>query len=197
MTKLDAKIVLGLNANWQANHVYSPRTALDMLYTGVARAINTDDDQLVPTVWKDWLALPCRESDDTIGTVNGPVRIPRIIIAVNYKRLRVRRLAHNLRNLAKVFGSRCAYSNRKLSPAEWSKDHVVPRSKGGPDTWENTVLAAKEVNNRKGDRTPEQAGLPLHQAPRPAPTLIPANVILMEHGVRFPEWGRFLQSPAA
>lgn len=45
-------------------------------------------------------------------------------------------------------------------------DHVVPKSMGGKDTWENMVCACLECNNRKGDRLPEQAGMKLIRKPR-------------------------------
>ena len=44
-------------------------------------------------------------------------------------------------------------------------DHVVPRSRGGADSWLNTVASCAEDNHRKADRTPEQAGMPLLYQP--------------------------------
>ena len=46
-------------------------------------------------------------------------------------------------------------------------DHVVPRSRGGLDTWDNLVCACRSCNNRKADRTPVEAGMRLLWAPRP------------------------------
>jgi 5-methylcytosine-specific restriction endonuclease McrA len=40
-------------------------------------------------------------------------------------------------------------------------DHVIPKSRGGTDTPDNVVLAHKDVNNRKGNKTPQEAGLPV------------------------------------
>ncbi|AGY58929.1 HNH endonuclease [Gloeobacter kilaueensis] len=48
-----------------------------------------------------------------------------------------------------------------------SIDHVLPRSRGGTHTWQNVVTACASCNNRKGDRTPEEAGLKLRVRPRP------------------------------
>ena len=45
-------------------------------------------------------------------------------------------------------------------------DHVIPRSKGGPSSWENIVASCAPCNRRKGDRTPAQAGMHPSQAPR-------------------------------
>lgn len=40
-------------------------------------------------------------------------------------------------------------------------DHIVPKSKGGADAWMNAIAACTKCNNRKGDRTPQEAGMPL------------------------------------
>jgi 5-methylcytosine-specific restriction endonuclease McrA len=45
-------------------------------------------------------------------------------------------------------------------------DHVIPRSKGGPSSWDNIVASCAPCNRRKGDRTPAQANMHPHQAPR-------------------------------
>lgn len=52
---------------------------------------------------------------------------------------------------------RCAFCGGKASTI----DHVKPRSHGGKNTWKNTVAACSPCNNRKADRTPEQANMPL------------------------------------
>jgi 5-methylcytosine-specific restriction endonuclease McrA len=45
-------------------------------------------------------------------------------------------------------------------------DHVIPRSKGGKHSWDNVVIACERCNAKKGDRTPEQAGMPLRTQPK-------------------------------
>jgi 5-methylcytosine-specific restriction endonuclease McrA len=45
-------------------------------------------------------------------------------------------------------------------------DHVVPRSRGGGDTWENVVSACVRCNIKKGNRTPNEADMPLQRQPR-------------------------------
>lgn len=40
-------------------------------------------------------------------------------------------------------------------------DHIIPRARGGKDDWENLVCACIGCNNKKGDRTPSEAGLKL------------------------------------
>ncbi len=54
----------------------------------------------------------------------------------------------------------CAYCGS--TEGQIGIDHVLPRSRGGTDTWNNLVLACLPCNQRKGDRTPAEAGMPLH-----------------------------------
>ena len=56
---------------------------------------------------------------------------------------------------------RCGYCG---GPAT-TIDHVVPRSRGGGNEWTNTVAACGRCNNRKGDRTPPEARMPLRLTP--------------------------------
>lgn len=59
----------------------------------------------------------------------------------------------------------CAYCAQRFKFAELEMEHIVPRSKGGRQTWMNLVTACKTCNRRKADRTPEQAGMKLHYVP--------------------------------
>ncbi|CAL9566554.1 hypothetical protein SUDANB171_04728 [Streptomyces sp. enrichment culture] len=72
---------------------------------------------------------------------------------------------------------RCAYCGRRATTI----DHVVPRSRGGGDTWLNTVAACAEDNHRKANRTPAQAGMPLLIQPF-EPT--PADALWLALGLR-------------
>jgi 5-methylcytosine-specific restriction endonuclease McrA len=57
---------------------------------------------------------------------------------------------------------RCAYCGRFTAT---TMDHVRPRSRGGATSWANAVAACEPCNARKGDRTPEEAGMPLRWQP--------------------------------
>ena len=59
----------------------------------------------------------------------------------------------------------CLYCGRDCPRPQLTRDHVVPLSKGGRDTWENVVSACFHCNSRKGNRTPQQANMPLLAIP--------------------------------
>lgn len=59
----------------------------------------------------------------------------------------------------------CGYCGHEYSVSELSRDHVIPTSKGGPNTWMNVVTACYGCNKLKDDRTPEQAHMPLLYVP--------------------------------
>src|SRR5256712_11797390 len=61
----------------------------------------------------------------------------------------------------------CQYCHRTLPSGELTLDHVAPRSRGGESAWENLVACCNPCNNRKGSRTPEEAGLDPARQPRP------------------------------
>ncbi|GAA1865692.1 HNH endonuclease [Asanoa iriomotensis] len=62
-------------------------------------------------------------------------------------------------------GRRCAYCGGHATTV----DHVLPRSRGGRNTWTNTIAACDGCNQRKGDRTPAEAGMiPRHEPTTPS-----------------------------
>ena len=59
----------------------------------------------------------------------------------------------------------CAYCAQRFRFDQLDMEHIVPRSKGGEDSWTNLVAACKACNNRKANRTPEAARMKLHYVP--------------------------------
>lgn len=191
---IDKPTVLVLNRNWQAIHVKTPAEAFCMMASGAARGLDVQgDDAIVPVAWDEWLALPVREQDRAIGTPRGVVRCPTVIVSANYARVPMRRPGLNRRGIWERDGGRCQYTGRLLAPHEGNIDHVVPRSRGGKTSWDNCVLAHREINSRKADRLPQEAGLRLLAPPRP-PKALPATALIRNtHGVR--DWEFFLGAP--
>lgn len=59
----------------------------------------------------------------------------------------------------------CAYCGQEYAPADLSRDHIIPDSRGGPNTWMNVVTACNSCNKLKDNRTPEEAHMPLLYVP--------------------------------
>lgn len=59
----------------------------------------------------------------------------------------------------------CLYCGDQFPVSQLTRDHIMPVSRGGDSVWENCVTACKDCNQRKDDRTPEEAGLKLLAVP--------------------------------
>lgn len=59
----------------------------------------------------------------------------------------------------------CAYCGKHFSSSDLTRDHILPLALGGRDSWNNCTTACFRCNNRKGARTPEQAGMDLLYVP--------------------------------
>jgi 5-methylcytosine-specific restriction endonuclease McrA len=59
----------------------------------------------------------------------------------------------------------CQYCGKKFKTSELNLDHVIPRSRGGREEWDNLVCACVKCNNRKANRTPQEAGMKLVKKP--------------------------------
>jgi 5-methylcytosine-specific restriction endonuclease McrA len=177
---LNKSTVLVLNRHWQAIHVKTPAEAFCMMASDAATALDMSDGIFLPTKWKDWIALSVRDCDQAVNTPRGPVRVPTVIIAVNYTRVPLRRPRFGACGIWERDGGFCQYTGRKLDRHEDNIDHVVPRSRGGKTSWHNCVLAHREVNSRKADRLPHEAGLRLRKQPT-LPRALPVSMLIRNH----------------
>ena len=147
---------------------------------------------LTPVTWEEWITLLIRDQDEAVQTVRGQIRVPTVIVAVNYAKVPKKRPKLCAKAIRERDDNRCQYTGRVLRPDEGSLDHVVPRSRGGKDAWENLVWSAKEVNQRKADRLPHEAGLRLLSVPR-APKELPVSA-LIRNLAELEDWKLFLKS---
>lgn len=133
-----------------------------------------------------------------VRAANVDLPVPQVVRLRRYVRVPFRQRAPwSRRGVLVRDRHRCAYCGRRATTV----DHVVPRSRGGGDTWLNTVASCAADNHRKADRTPEQAGMVLAVKPF-APT--PADALLLALGLKdgegLPGWlavpGAAVSSPA-
>jgi 5-methylcytosine-specific restriction endonuclease McrA len=194
---LNKTIVLVLNRNWQAINIRTPQDAFCQMATNVATALdielgdNASAEALRPVKWDEWITLPVREHDTFVRTARGAIRVPTVIVAVNYARVPKKRPKLSAKNIRERDGNRCQYTGKLLRPDEGSLDHVLPRSRGGKDEWRNLVWSDKAVNAKKGNRLPHEAGLKLLTVPR-APKELPVTALIRNaHGIV--DWELFVK----
>ena len=144
-----------------------------------------------PVSWEIWKTLPIREYDLAIHTANMTIRAPRVIIQPNFAKMPLIQPRPTKESIRKRDGGMCQYTGKILSWREGNVDHVIPRSQGGRNTFENMVWCHKEINNKKGDKTPEQAGLKLIRKPHvPKSMPVSATINIAHH----PSWIHFLDN---
>jgi 5-methylcytosine-specific restriction endonuclease McrA len=87
----------------------------------------------------------------------------------------------------------CQYCGKQPPIRDLNIDHVMPRSRGGADSWENLVTACRICNLRKGWKTPEEANMRLARRPfRPKWSM--TAQILLGSGTKYREWEPFLKA---
>src|SRR5688572_32458527 len=90
---LNKTIVLVLNRNWQAINIRTPQDAFCQMATNVATGLDIElsdgasAEPLRPVTWDEWITLPIREQDNAVQTVRGPIRVPTVIVAVNFAKV--------------------------------------------------------------------------------------------------------------
>ncbi len=85
----------------------------------------------------------------------------------------------------------CQYCDKVLPPGQLTLDHIVPRAKGGKDSWANLVCACGDCNRRKADMSLEESGMRLRHMPRPS-SIHTSRFILKSMGEDSPLWKKYL-----
>ena len=136
--------VLMLNQNYEPLTVCSARRAIVLMFQGKAEMIEPADGL-------------------RLHTVRAEYRLPSVVRLSAYKRVPYKRIMLTRKNVILRDGHRCQYCGSTRGPM--TVDHIIPKTRRGADAWENMVCACVDCNNRKGDRTPEQAGMALRKKP--------------------------------
>jgi 5-methylcytosine-specific restriction endonuclease McrA len=190
MTDVLSLPVLVLNRHLAPVQVTTARRAVVLLYGGVALALDEGGESYDFEFWRH---LPVRNGDDGLPIVGGALRVPRVVHLLRYERTPRVTVRLTRRNLMFRDAHQCQYCGRRPPLRELNIDHVVPRSRGGDDSWENLVTACRTCNLRKGWKTPEEADMHLERRPfRPKWTM--TAQILLGSGWRFKEWEPFLRA---
>src|SRR5882757_7415682 len=112
---LNRAVVLVLNRNWQAINVRTPQEAFCAMATNVATGLEIEGEDVIrPVGWDEWVSLPVRAQDNAVLTVRGAIRVPTVIVAVNYARVPKKRPKLNARTIRERDGNRCQYTGKLL-----------------------------------------------------------------------------------
>jgi 5-methylcytosine-specific restriction endonuclease McrA len=159
--------VLVLNASYEPLNITTWRRAVVLLLKGKAEQLEYQQHYIyskfpVPTV----------------------IRL-RYYVRVPYKEIPLTR-----RNILERDDHTCQYCDYKGD--NLTLDHVIPRSRGGKDTWENLVAACVRCNVNKGNRTPTEAHMPLRIEPRRPYSSLHFEVARYIKSGRNKEWKKYV-----
>ncbi len=138
---------LTLNASFEPLTILTARRAVRLVLDHKAEILETDDAR--------WFRSECRR-----------IPYPTVIRLVRFVRVprRFRRQVTNTFLFARD-GYCCQYCGRHRSLLKGrqflTRDHILPISRGGGNTWDNVVTSCSPCNNRKGDRLPSDVGMKL------------------------------------
>ena len=178
MSTLLSTHVLVLNRGYLPIRTTTVRDAFAKLFSAVAEAISVDEGSYVGHSFYSWAEISelRRELDDVppdaewIHTPSLSLLVPRVIRLLRYEQLPIHEVKLTRKNIYERDNYTCQYTGRRLKSNDLNIDHVIPRSRGGRNTWENLVTCSVDSNSRKANRTPREAGMTLIRRPRrPAP----------------------------
>jgi 5-methylcytosine-specific restriction endonuclease McrA len=173
------KPVLVLNSSYEAVSITRAKNALKLLVKGAA----------------------VTEEDYGVEVYPG-IPLPSVIRLRNYKKIPIRISILTRANIYARDRYLCQYCgakegstkivNGKPTKIVLTLDHVLPESRGGPFSWDNLVSCCKICNLRKGDRTPQEAGMELMHIPRML-TIHTSRMLLRLVGLEEDaKWSRYL-----
>lgn len=140
--------VLVLNQDYQPLSICSVQRSMKLLFLEKAELLHDD---------------PHRE----LRTIREAYQYPSVIRLRNYIRIPFTKVVLSRRNIMRRDNFTCMYCGKK---SDLTIDHVIPKSRGGGDVWENLTTACEKCNVKKGNKTPKEAEMPLKKKPyRPVP----------------------------
>ena len=170
--------VLVLNKHFRLINEVSVEEAIKQMCTNVATALDfSDEHYYIPIRWEEWIKLPLLNDEEALHTPRMTIRMPTVIIAVNYDRIPKRTAKVNVKTIAERDGYKDYVTGETLKPEDWSIDHLDPKSRGGSKKDpSNMALLHKKRNSLKGNRTPEEMGWP-----RPKPKKLLPRMLKPSH----------------
>ncbi|MCB0834292.1 MAG: HNH endonuclease [Bacteroidetes bacterium] len=160
--------VLVLNQNYEPMTICHVRKALILIFLEKAEIIEIVEGKAIRSVSH---AFPW----------------PSIVRLGSFVHRKNRGIMLSKKNILKRDGYQCQYCGTKSHTL--TVDHIIPKVRGGKDTWENLITACIHCNNRKGDRTPDEVRLTLLSSPRKPHHL---SFIQKHAGIQDDRWKPYL-----
>lgn len=181
---------LVLNSAWQPTTFLPIGTVIATLLRDMACVIHPETFE--PLTFEQWME---RAPDDSrfIKTSGQPVPAPDVVVLKRYGARPPMKVGFNRLNLFRRDEHQCQYCGVELPNSKLQVEHVIPKSRKGPTSWENCVAACDDCNSRKRNRTPSEAGMRLKKTP---------TVPKWKPGLRIPQgtardaWTPFLRQGA-
>ncbi len=108
--------------------------------------------------------MVARKDGLVLRSITKSFPFPSVIRLANFIRVPFKKIELSRKNVIRRDAMTCQYCGGKHT--DLTVDHVIPKSRGGADSWENLVTACKKCNNKKGSRTPEEADMKLIARPK-------------------------------
>lgn len=160
--------VLVLNRLWQAVNICTVRRALTLLFEGRAQVVFGANDGSFDTFnfnqWKDFSEQS--DSEEWVTSISFKIMVPRVIVLLLFDRFPKKEVKFTRHNIFERDKNTCQYCGQAFERKDLNLDHVIPRDRGGPTTWENIVCSCIRCNTHKGNRTPLEAGMFLIRKPK-------------------------------
>lgn len=147
---------------------------LNMSYEPVARVTW---QRAITLLWEGKVEVVEEYDDWKVHSVTLELKVPAVIRFLRAVRGKRRAIRFSRENVYARDKGKCQYCAKPVPRHEFTYDHVIPRRLSGQTRWENVVVSCTPCNQKKGGRTPEQAGMQLIGTPV-KPRLLP-------NGLRF------------
>ena len=143
-------------------------------------------------------AVIVEETGEVLRSVSRNFPVPSVIALQRFVNVPRRRAHWCRKSVLERDGFRCIYCGIRLGgkhqqhvmkKADFTIDHIVPKSRGGNDTWSNTACACFRCNHRKGDRVPHEAGMRLLWEPKRPRT----SYLVIAYGSGPSIWRRYIE----
>ncbi len=136
--------VLILNGNYEPLAICNVQKAIVLLYLHKAEMVSAIKER-------------------SVRSTSSAMPFPSVIRLSNFVRVPFKKVILSRKNILRRDGHRCQYCGS--ASISLTVDHIMPRSRGGEDSWENLISACLRCNNRKGSHTPDEAHMPLLKRP--------------------------------